>query len=45
MNWFVITSGILWIGAAAQASYQGNWRLAVVGVCYACATFALEGIK
>ena len=44
-NWFVILSGFCWIAAGVQAAMQGNYKLMFVGICYATATFVLEGMK
>ena len=44
-NWFVVANGLCWVGAACESIYRGNWRLAVVSVCYALATWALQGVK
>ena len=45
MNWFVASTGILWLLGAVQYGYQGNWRMVVVGICYGLATIALMGAK
>ena len=45
MNWFVLAGGLLWMGAAAQWSYDGNLRMAGVAICYAVSQFILMGMK
>jgi hypothetical protein len=45
MNWFVVSTGVLWICGAAQYALSSNWRMVIVSLCYAFATFALVGAK
>ena len=45
MNWFVLLGGALWLGGAVQYYWAGNWRMAVVAICYAVAQFALMGAE
>lgn len=45
MNWFMVAGGLLWIGSAVQAFYQGQILMGIVSLCYAGAQFALGGVK
>ena len=44
-NYFVASTAVLWLVGAGQYVYSGNWRMVIVSVCYALATFALVGAK
>ena len=45
MNWFVMLAGGLYVGAAIQYAWKGDWVLAGVFVSYASANFFLLGVK
>jgi len=43
MNYFILIGGILWLGGAFQYYWNGNYRMTIVAVAYACSQFALMG--
>jgi len=45
MNWFIIAGGFLWLAGAGVATIEGNYKMAVISVCYAVAQFVLANIK
>lgn len=45
VNWFVTASAFCWLFGAVHYSLQYNWRMVIVSVCYALATFALMGAE
>ena len=45
MNWWTFISAVMWVAAAIQYGMNNNWRMVVVSIAYASATFALIGAK
>jgi len=45
VNYFVLIGGLLWLGGSVQYYLQGNYRMVIVAIAYACAQFALVGAK
>jgi len=45
MNWFIITAGILYIGAGIHSWCKGEKVFLLVWICYAVANFALAYIE
>ncbi len=45
MNKFTIIVGILQFGAAAEAAYKGNWKMAVIFACYGLCSIILAFVK
>ena len=45
MNYFLLITVALYLGAAGQSAWEGRWHMAGVFVAYAAANFMLMGVR
>lgn len=45
MNWFLFATAVLYVLASGYEAWHTRWRMAIVYLAYAVATFALATLK